>query len=285
MMSSLTSAVSGLDNFQEQMDVIGNNIANVDTTGFKAGVVDFADAFSNTLQAPTAGSSSTSAGSNPIQTGTGVTITGINSNWNQGSLSTTGIPSDLAISGNGFFMVQNPATQAQYATQAGDFTLNSSGYLVTDTGEEVMGYNNSGLSTIGPIQINASQAPATSSPTATMSSYSIGATGQITVNLSDGTTASSGQVMLQNFGNPQALTSVGNNLYSNMANAGPLAATLTAPGSNGLGTIQSGALELSNVDLSSQMANLIIAQRGFEANSKIITTSDELLQDVVNMKR
>ncbi len=283
MMSSLTSAVSGLDNFQEQMDVIGNNIANVDTTGFKAGVVDFADAFSNTLQAPTAGSSSTSAGSNPIQTGTGVTITGINSNWNQGSLSTTGIPSDLAISGNGFFMVQNPATQAQYATQAGDFTLNSSGYLVTDTGEEVMGYNNSGLSTIGPIQINASQAPATSSPTATMSSYSIGATGQITVNLSDGTSFVCGQVLLQNFQNPGALVNEGNNLYSNMADAGPLAA-MGAPGTGGLGSIQSGALELSNVDLSTEMANLITAQRAFEANSKIVTTSDEILQDVVNMK-
>ena len=282
-MSSLTSAVSGLDNFQEQMDVIGNNIANVDTTGFKAGVVDFADAFSNTLQAPTAGSSSTSAGSNPIQTGTGVTITGINSNWNQGSLSTTGIPSDLAISGNGFFMVQNPATQAQYATQAGDFTLNSSGYLVTDTGEEVMGYNNSGLSTIGPIQINASQAPATSSPTATMSSYSIGATGQITVNLSDGTSFVCGQVLLQNFQNPGALVNEGNNLYSNMADAGPLAA-MGAPGTGGLGSIQSGALELSNVDLSTEMANLITAQRAFEANSKIVTTSDEILQDVVNMK-
>lgn len=283
MMSSLTSAVSGLDNFQEQMDVIGNNIANVDTTGFKAGVVDFADAFSNTLQAPTAGSSSTSAGSNPIQTGTGVTITGINSNWNQGSLSTTGIPSDLAISGNGFFMVQNPATQAQYATQAGDFTLNSSGYLVTDTGEEVMGYNNSGLSTIGPIQINASQAPATSSPTATMSSYSIGATGQITVNLSDGTLFVCGQVLLQNFQNPGALVNEGNNLYSNMADAGPLAA-MGAPGTGDLGSIQSGALELSNVDLSTEMANLITAQRAFEANSKIVTTSDEILQDVVNMK-
>ncbi len=283
MMSSLTSAVSGLDNFQEQMDVIGNNIANVDTTGFKAGVVDFADAFSNTLQAPTAGSSSTSAGSNPIQTGTGVTITGINSNWNQGSLSTTGIPSDLAISGNGFFMVQNPATQAQYATQAGDFTLNSSGYLVTDTGEEVMGYNNSGLSTIGPIQINASQAPATSSPTATMSSYSIGATGQITVNLSDGTSFVCGQVLLQNFQDPGALVNEGNNLYSNMADAGPLAA-MGAPGTGGLGSIQSGALELSNVDLSTEMANLITAQRAFEANSKIVTTSDEILQDVVNMK-
>jgi flagellar hook protein FlgE len=90
--------------------------------------------------------------------------------------------------------------------------------------------------------------------------------------------------MLQNFTDPQALTSVGNNLYSNMANAGPLTAA-GAPGSGNLGTIQAGALELSNVDLSAQMADLIVAQRAFEANSKMITTSDEVLQDVVNMKR
>src|ERR1700733_14740068 len=105
MLSSLTSAVSGLEDFQQQMNVIGNNIANVDTTGFKAGTVDFADAFSNTLRAPSGGTS-TSSGSDSVQVGTGVSITGINSNWTQGALSTTGIPSDLAISGNGFFMVR-----------------------------------------------------------------------------------------------------------------------------------------------------------------------------------
>jgi flagellar hook protein FlgE len=283
MMSSLTSAVSGLDSFQEQMDVIGNNIANVDTTGFKAGVVDFADAFSNTLQAPTAGSSTTSISTNPIQVGTGVSITGINSNWTPGSLTTTGIPTDLAVSGNGFFVVQDPTTGAQFATQAGDFSLNSSGYLVTDTGQEVMGYSNSGLSTIGPIQINASQMPSTSNPNATMTSYSIGASGQVTVNLSDNTSFVCGQVLLQNFQNPGALVNEGNNLFSNMTEAGPLSA-MGAPGSPGLGTVQSGALELSNVNLSTEMANLITAQRAFEANSKIVTTTDEVLQDLVNMK-
>jgi flagellar hook protein FlgE len=282
MLSSLTSAVSGLDDFQDQMDVIGNNIANVDTTGFKAGVVDFADAFSNTLQAPTASTASTDSMSS-IQIGTGVEITGINNNWSQGALSTTGIPSDLAISGNGFFMVEDPLTGAQYATRAGDFNINASGYLVTDTGEEVLGYSNAGLSAIGPIKIDTTGMPATSSPTATVSSYSIGSTGQVTVNLSDGTSFVRGQVLLQEFEDPGALVSVGNNLYSNMSEAGPLAA-LTAPGSSGLGNIQSGALELSNVDLSTEMANLITAQRAFEANSKIVTTSDEILQDVVNLK-
>ena len=153
MLSSLTSAVSGLEDFQEQMDVIGNNIANVDTTGFKAGTVDFADAFSNTLQAPSA-ASGTSNGSSSVQVGTGVEITGINSNWSQGALSTTGVPSDLAISGNGFFMVQDPLTQDQFATRAGDFSVSTSGYLVTDTGEQVLGYSDAGLSTTGPIKID-----------------------------------------------------------------------------------------------------------------------------------
>src|SRR5208282_3319666 len=145
------------------------------------------------------------------------------------------------------------------------------------------GYSNAGLSTTGPIQINTTGMPSTSNPNATMTSYTINPQGIITVNLSDGTSFSRGQVLLQNFTDPQALTNSGYNLYSNMSNAGPLAG-LTAPGASSLGTIQSGALELSNVDLSAQMAALIIAQRGFEANSKIITTSDELLQDVVNMK-
>src|SRR5208282_6630597 len=118
---------------QEDMDVIGNDIANVNTTGFKAANVDFADAFSETLRAP-GGASSTTSGSASVEIGTGVTITGINNNWNQGALTTTGVPSDLAISGNGFFIVRDTVTSAQYATRAGDFSVDANGYLITDTG-------------------------------------------------------------------------------------------------------------------------------------------------------
>ncbi len=283
MLTSLSSAVSGLDAYQEQMDIIGNNIANLNTTGFKSATGNLADSFSNTLQAATVTTGSLNA-TNAMQIGTGVNTASITNDWSQGTVNSTGVTSDLAINGNGFFVVQNPTTGAQYATQDGTFTVNANGNLVTSTGMLVQGYSNSGLSTLGSIQINTTGMPATSSPTATMTSYTINAQGVITVNLSDGTSFSRGQVLLQNFTDPQALTSVGNNLYSNMAGAGALS-SLTAPGSTGLGTIQSGALELSNVDLSAQMANLITAQRAFEANSKIITTSDELLQDVVNMKR
>jgi flagellar hook protein FlgE len=117
-----------------------------------------------------------------------------------------------------------------------------------------------------------------------MTSYTIDSTGQIEVAQSDGTTYISGQVMLQNVTDPQMMVNVGNNLYSNWQNAGPNTA-LGAPGSSGMGTIQSGALESSNVDLSNEMANLITAQQAFDASSKMITTSNEVLQTVVNMKQ
>lgn len=282
MLTSLSSAVTGLDSFQEEMDVIGNNIANLNTTGFKAGTVDFADAFSDTLLAPSAGSSTTS-GSSSVQIGTGTTVTGINNNWTQGALTNTGVPTDVAISGNGFFMVRDTVTNTQYATRSGDFSVDANGYLITDTGERVQGYSNAGLTTLGDIQINTTGMPATSSPTAQVQGYSINGQGQITVNLSDGTSFVRGQILLQNFQDPNELVNAGNNLYSNWANAGPLSA-VSAPGSGGLGTTQEGALESSNVDLSSEMANLITAQRGFEANSKIVTTSDEVLDTLVNMK-
>jgi flagellar hook protein FlgE len=275
MLTSLSSAVTGLDSFQQDMDVIGNNIANINTNGFKAGIVNFSDTFSDTLQ----------SASGSVQVGTGVSIQSTSNNWTQGAINATGINTDLAISGNGFFVVQDPASNAQYVTQDGSFSVNSSGYLVTAGGQQVQGYNTAALSAIGSIKIDATGAPSTAAPGATVSSFAINAQGQVNVTLSDGTTFTRGQVLLQNFQDPQALVSQSGNLYSNQANAGPITSTPSAPGSSGLGQIQSGYVEISNVDLSAEMANLITAQRGFEANSKIVTTSDEVLQTLVNMKR
>jgi flagellar hook protein FlgE len=270
MLSSLSSGVSGLDNYQQEMDVIGNNIANVNTTAFKAGTVDFADTFSNVLQA---GGTSTPS----IEVGTGVGIDAIDSNWTQGTISSTGVTSNLAISGNGFFEVKDPTTTNVFATRDGTFSVDSNGYLVNATGDRVQGTSNG---TAGDIQINITGSTSTSP----MTSYAIDSSGNITVTQADGTTFTRGQVLMQNFEDPQMLTNQGNNLYSNLAAAGPLSAA-AAPGSSGLGTVQSGALETSNVDLPTEMANLITAQRAFEANSKIITTSNEVLQTVVNMKQ
>ncbi len=162
--------------------------------------------------------------------------------------------------------------------------MDANGYLTTDTGERVQGFTDSALSTLGDVKINTTGMPATSDPNSSVTSFTVNGQGQVTVNLSDGTSFVRGQILLQNFQDPSALVSVGNNLYSNMAEAGPLSG-FQSPGTFGLGNIQSGALELSNVDLSNEMANLITAQRAFEANSKIVTTSDEVLQNLVNMKR
>jgi flagellar hook protein FlgE len=275
MFPSLNTAVSALQQFQDDIDVIGNNMANVNTTGFKDGTMNFADTLSQVVDV---------GGPSSAQIGTGVTTDSITNNFGQGTISQTAVSSDLAISGNGFFIVKDPVSGSEYVTRAGDFQVDQNGYLVTADGMRVQGYSDAGLTTLGDIQINANGAPATAAPGATVQSYSIGQNGDLTVTLSDGTQFVRGEVLLQNYSNPNALLKQGKNLYTAPPTAGGLAAPV-APDSAGLGTIQSGALEMSNVDLTTEMTNLIAAERAFESNAKIVTTSDEVLQDLVNLKR
>jgi flagellar hook protein FlgE len=262
MLLSFDSGVSALEQFQTQLNVIANNIANVNTVGFKESDVNFADTLSETL-------GSTAVGSTQI--GTGVATASITNNFSTpGTLSNTGIESDLAIQGNGFFVVKDPVSGNSYVTQDGTFSVDQNGYLVTSGGMRLQGAT-------GDLQI-------TPSTTATVSSYQISSNGTITVDYSDGTTGAGGQIALQNFSNPDQLVKVGGNLYTAPAAAGGLA-TPVAPGSNGLGTIESGYLEMSNVDLAGQLTALITTQRAYEANSKVITTSDNVMQTLVNLVR
>jgi flagellar hook protein FlgE len=277
MIGSLQTGVSGLQQFQEDLQVIGNNIANVNTTGYKSASMDFEDQFSQSLA---------NGSTNPMQIGEGVTSSAINSNYTQGTINTTGVTTDLAVNGAGYFLVKDTSTGLTYATRDGGFNLDANGYVLDANGNRVQGLMGAST-TPTDLQINSTAAIAAlnnTTPGVTLASYTINTNGQITAKLSDGTSGVIGQFVLQNFANPQALVKQGGNLYSFSANAGPLA-TPGTPNSGGLGQIQSGALESSNVDLASQMASLITAQRAFEANAKIITTSDEILQDVVNLKR
>lgn len=294
MINSLNSGVSGLLNFQRQLDVIGNNIANVDTASFKGSRVEFADAFNNTIRGSTP-TSGTSSGTSAMQVGSGVTTASIvNSYGQQGTAEVTGSNTDLNISGAGYFVVRDPATNKQYVTRDGQFELRD-GYLTTKNGMRVQGYSDSALATSGDIKIDytddgttphAFADDAKTIPITSVKTYSIDSSGKINVTLGDSANTQfvRGQVMLQNFSNPNGLIKEGNNLYSGMSSAGPLAAT-TAPGTNGTGAVVSGEYEGSNVDLTTQMADLITTQRAFQANSKIISTSDEVLQDVINLKR
>lgn len=285
----MTSGVSAMESFEQGLSVIGNNIANVNTTAFKSGSTSYANSFSNILQSSSpAPGTGTGSDTDTIEVGTGVNVAGVTTNFTQGSLQSTGVASDLAISGNGFFIVQDPSDGTDYATRAGNFTVNSQGYLVTSQGFEVQGLTGGSAgtapSTLGPIKVG-------TPPTGTqLESYTIDGSGNFVETYSDGSTATTNQILMQNFQNPAALTSIAGNLYSNLTSAQPVSGTSTlsaannTAGTNGLGTIQSGALELSNVDLTNEFANLITTQRSFEAGSRLITISDTILEDIVNLK-
>jgi len=287
LIGTLTSGVSAMQAFTKGLEVIGNNIANVNTTGFKGSNTSFEESFSNTLRSS---SPSTATGSNQssIQVGTGVGISSINARFTQGALSTTGVATDLGISGNGFFRVLNSVDGTEYVTRAGDFRLDDQGYLVTSNGYRVQGLTGGSSGTapsaIGSIQLG-------TPPTGTqLKSFSFDRQGNFVEFYSDGTSAVTNRVLLQEFRDPTALQRSGDNLYTGMSNAGPvgglaLNATDHLPGQNGLGNIEAGTLELSNVDLTEQFANMITTQRSFQASSRIVTVSDQVLEEVVNLKR
>ena len=284
LIGTLGSGVSALRTFMKGLEVIGNNIANVNTTGFKSSSAEYADSFSNILQR-----SSPSAASVPgISVGTGVKLAGISNNFKQGSMETTGQGSDLGISGEGYFQVKNPTDGTILVTRDGTFGWDNKGYLVTAQGYRVQGLTGAGLATVGDVKLG------TPPVGAQLQSVTIDKGGNVVEFYSDGTSATVNQVELQVYANQASLVKEGNNLFSGMLAGGPVGAAvgsfalqaggINAPGTNGLGSIQSGTLELSNVDLTEQFSNLITTQRSFQAGSRLITVSDTLLEDIVNLK-
>jgi flagellar hook protein FlgE len=286
LIGTMGSGVSALQTYEKGLEVIGNNIANVSTNGFKGSDSHYADSFSEVLEGTSSPSSGTTSDQ---QIGTGVQLAAVAVDFSQGQISSTGVPTDLAISGNGFFIVQNPTSAEQFATRDGEFSINSQGYLVDSQGDEVQGLTGGSTgtppSTVGAIKLGTPPAGTQ------LQSVSIDNKGDVIETYSDGSQATTNTVLLQNYNNPQALVNVGNNLYTNMASAGPVGGTTTlsaannSAGTNGLGSIQAGALEGSNVDLTTQFADLITTQRSFEAASRLITVSDTILGDIVDLKR
>jgi flagellar hook protein FlgE len=281
------AAISGLNVHQTMLDVTANNLANVDTIGYKAQRTTFMDQLSQTIRSAagptTIGASGGSGGSNAMQVGLGVSLGSIDNIMNEGSMQTTGNTLDVAIQGDGFFQVgmgdptTTPATMPtsmQY-TRAGNFTLNSQGYLMTQNGEYVMGQANPGTATQAALQYI--QLPPGSTNVA------ISQTGQVTYTKPDGTSGTPVYLSLATFPNAAGLTRDGGNMWSASLSSGTPPA-IGSPGANNLGTTISGELEQSNVDLATEFTNMITAQRGFQANSRVISTADEMLQDLVNMK-
>lgn len=390
MLRSMFSSISGLRSHQTMMDVTGNNIANVNTAGFKSSQTLFQDTLSQLLQGAAA-PTGTQGGTNPAQVGLGTRVAGVSTNFGQGAAQTTGRSTDLMISGDGFFVVNN-GNENLY-TRAGSFSFDSAGRLVTTDGSLVQGWGATGgvVDTNGPLgpltlpigvllaptatstvtmggnlpadstsinpvttSINVYDAQGTarsvtiqytkvsptqwdvsvtdgatvttgslgfaadgSTPTpatlavggltidmsgmtsfsgtntagalrqdgsavGTLSSFGVGPDGGLVGVFSNGRRETLGQLAMATFANPNGLEKAGGSMYRPSVNTGE--AQIGVPG-DGRGTLSGGMLEMSNVDLAQEFTNLIIAQRGFQANSRVITASDEILQDLVNMKR
>jgi flagellar hook protein FlgE len=404
MGSSMNSAVSGLRAHQLMLDVTGNNIANVNTPGFKAGRTVFSDVLSQTIAGATAPSQNV-GGTDPQQVGLGVRTGAITNLFTQGGILTTNKPTDLAIQGDGFFVLSDGS--ASYYSRAGAFEVDSAGNLVDSvTGYRIQGAGGDitisptatsapvgtgtaaftgnldptvaagttyvatvsvydslggthnltltftksatageftyattesdanmsiGAGGTGTLQFSGSGAitaggtgtitldftngassgqvatldfgsAANASPvtgfasaatlalasqdgaaSGTLQSFSIGTDGTINGTFSNGRVQSLGTIRMATFPNAAGLAKMGNNLYRETSNSG--VANVGNPGTGGRGTLAPGSLEGSNVDLADEFVKLIVAQRGFQANARVITTSDEVLQEAVNLKR
>lgn len=289
MLRSLFAGISGLRVNQTMLDVTGNNIANANTTGYKAATTVFQDTLSQLMSGGTAAGAER-GGTNPIQVGLGVQIAATSTNFNQGSAQMTGRGTDLMLQGDGFFVVQS-GNETMY-TRAGAFTFDETGTLVTNNGLRVQGYgiNADGTPDIAGGLIDISLDPAALPPMTPpvvapteLTSYTFGSDGTLRGVFSDGIQRDMARLATADFVNVMGLEKVGETAYRASANSGPV--EMGVPGEGGNGTVLSGALEMSNVELAAEFTNLILAQRGFQASSRVITTSDQVLEELVNIKR
>jgi flagellar hook protein FlgE len=276
MMRSMFAAISGLKAHQVMLDVTAADIANVNTVGYKSSRMSFRDSLSQ-MQRGGAAPGPGQGGSNAAQVGLGSQVGSIDNLMGGGAIQTTGNTFDVAISGEGWFRMGTstaPAvpTAIQY-TRAGNFTTNDQGYMTTQEGLYVIGRTApGGAGTDQLIQI----APGAGN-------ISIGQDGSVTYQPSGGgPRVTAGYLSLAKFENQGALERQGNNAWAAGANTGP--ELVSTPGGV-YGITQAGAIEMSNVDLAAEFTNMITAQRGFQANSRIISTADQMLQDLVNLIR
>ncbi len=262
MLRSLYTSATGMVAQQTQIDVTSNNIANVNTIGYKKQRAEFADLFYQTMEYAGTATSTTTNSPTGISIGLGARPTAVTKLFSQGNFKETGNNLDLAITGNGFFQVQLPNGNIGY-TRNGSFKLDSTGTIVTSDGYKL----------IPQIVIP---------PDSTQ--ISIGTDGTVSVLQAGQTQAQQiGQIQTVNFINPAGLHALGDNNYLNTSASGdPIAGN---PGTDGLGQIRQGFVEMSNVKLVEEMTDLITGQRAYDANSKAIITSDEMLKTVNGLKR
>ena len=290
MMRSMFAAISGLKTHQIMMDVTANDIANVNTIGYKATRTTFKDSLAQ-LQRGGAGQGPGQGGSNPAQVGLGTQLGTIDNMMGSGAFQSTGHALDAAIQGDGWFRIGQATVAAgppptttltagtQQYTRAGNFSRNDQGYLVTADGFYVVGRTvpSTTVTATPPGADQLIQIPQGAS------SIAVGPDGAVSyIPAGSSTRTTAGYVSLAKFPNDSGLQRASGNRWT--ANAASGAEEVGTPGGD-FGSTQSGTLEMSNVDLATEFTNMISAQRGFQANSRVISTADDMLNDLVNMKR
>jgi len=262
MMRAMWSAAAGMNVQTTNMDTISNNLANINTAGFKKVRAEFQDLLYQTINTAGSNTSTTTTQPSSIQIGHGARLSGMVRDFSTGSLQQTSSSTDMAIQGEGFFRVLQTDGTFAY-TRDGSFTVDQNGNLVNSNGN-----------TLDP-QITIPQ-DATSVTIAQDGTVSVTEAGQTAPQ-------QVGQITLSNFINPNGLNQLGHNLMQpTLASGDPIDGVA---GLTGFGTIQQSSLEMSNVDMASEMVNMIVGQRAYEANSKTIQTVDQMLQLVNNLKR
>jgi flagellar basal-body rod protein FlgG len=259
---SLFIAATGMEAQRINIDVISNNLANVNTTGFKKSRADFQELMYQSLK--TAGAVSSDGNEVPtgIQIGLGVKPAAVQKMFNQGDFVSTGNNLDMVVEGNGFFQITKPDGEIAY-TRAGSFKLNSEGNIVNSDGYP--------MEPAITIPLNALEISIT--PDGAVSVLQAGSTAPVDV----------GQIETAQFINPAGLKAIGKNLFVPSGSSGQ--PTTGNPGTEGRGSINQGFLELSNVNVVEEMVNMIVSQRAYELNSKVIQSTDEMLALANNLKR
>lgn len=261
MIRSLSVAATGMEAQQLNIDIISNNLANVNTAGFKKSRGDFQDLLYQTIVPAGAASSGSTQVPTGIQVGMGVKAAAVQKIFTQGEYQQTGNSLDIAVEGDGFIQVMQPNGEIAY-TRAGALKLDSEGMIVTSDGYSIE--------------------PNITIPS-TSTSITIGSSGIVSVRNANGSITDVGQLELAKFLNPAGLNSIGKSLYLSTPSSGE--AVNGTPGQDGFGTIAQGFLEMSNVNVVQEMVNMIVAQRAYEVNSKAIQTADEMLQRANELKR
>jgi flagellar hook protein FlgE len=295
MMAGMYAAISGLDANQTMLNGAANDLANVNTVGYKASSVTFADSLTQVLRGAS-GSTSTNGGSNPEQIGLGVQVNATENEMSEGSFQSTNNPLDIAIQGTGFLRVGagSPPAKEPFTTnlpaspeytRAGNLTTNTNGFLTIQSGEYVIGRNAEKGEVEGTFKPGEKDTYIMIPPGS--SNISIGQDGSVSYQDNNPKSptyqkqVTAGYISLASFANEGGLERMGGSLWAQSANSGtPMVGT---PDTSGFGATIGGELEQSNVDLATEMTTMITAERGYQANSRVITTAAEMLQTVVNM--